>query len=206
MKRTVFLCILVVASIAFATQASAVALFFDAPSTTSLNIDEEVTIEYRMDTEGETQLTSLFVSTFVDPTVLEFVSGTSPGQILFNTSTFEGVARVSQPVNGVPGDDDGRVRAANFATATATGSGISSANQLIATLTFKAVGNGSVSIQALVVLGSDEVTVATVSITESVGTTDSAVITVPEPSSAALALAALGTVAWIKRYSRTAAA
>ncbi len=206
MKRTVLLCILVVGSIAFATQASALHLFFDAPSATNLEIDDEVTITYRLDTEGETQLTSLFVSTFVDPLVLEFVSGTSPGQILFNTSTFEGVARVSQPVDGVFGDDEGRVRAANFATATAAGSGVSSANQSVATLTFKAVGNGTVSIQALVVLGSDEVTVATVSVTDLVTTEDSDVITVPELNSAALALAALGTIGLIRRYSRSAAA
>ena len=126
--------------------------------------------------------------------------------ILFNTSTFEGVARVSQPVDGVFGDDEGRVRAANFATATPAGSGVSSANQSVATLTFKAVGNGTVSIQALVVLGSDEVTVATVSVTDLVTTEDSDVITVPELNSAALALAALGTIGLIRRYSRSAAA
>ncbi|MBW1883823.1 MAG: PEP-CTERM sorting domain-containing protein [Deltaproteobacteria bacterium] len=171
-----------------ASSASALALSLVAMTGTTLNIGENVTMELRLDTEGETNLTSLFASVGNDnPGTFPFVSGTSPGQILFNTSTFEGVARVSQPVADVPGDAPGRVRAASFATSNPTGSGVSSANQLLATLTFIATGLGVANIVPLLIVGSDEVTVNQISVTGSVRIAGPVSITViPEPSTALL--------------------
>jgi hypothetical protein len=181
-----------------ATTASAINLYMGAPSATSLNIGDTFTIQFRMDTEGETQITSVFASVITDENVLAFVSGTSPGTILFNFSTYVGLAKASDPVNGVPGDDAGRVRAASFVTANPAGSGVSGppAGTLLATLTFQAVGAGVTDVSPLLVLGDDEMTIAQISVTGSVTTTPGATITVvPEPGTAllmGLGLAGLG--------------
>jgi hypothetical protein len=203
MKRTALISLFAIASIGFASQASAVAVFFDAPSKTTVAIGETFTINYRLDTQGTTTVTSVFVSAYADPAVLTYVGGTSPGTILFNFSTYAGLARASQPVTGVPGDPVGRIRAANFVTSNPTGTGVANANQLMSTLTFMGAANGQTAIIAQAIVGDDEVTVSQVSITASVGLSDSATITVPEPSAAALTLAAIGTIAMIRR--RTAA-
>jgi hypothetical protein len=207
MKRTASIFSLVIASIALASQASALALFFGPPSATSLAEGETVTIQYFLDTQGETQVTSVFASVIVDPNVLQFVSGDAPGAILFNASTYASLGQVGPPQDGVPGDAPGRVRAASYATSNPLGSDRSNPSQLLVTLTFMAVGPGTVQIQALLELdiNPDEITVATVSVTELVALSDSELITVPEPSSAAMALAALGTIGFITRRSHSAA-
>ena len=170
-----------------ASTASAISLYLHSPITT-IGLGDTVTVELLMDTEGETQVTSVFTSVGNDNSLaLSFTSGTSPGQILFNTSTFEGVARVSNPVDGVPGDAAGRIRAANFATATPTGSGVASAKQLLATLIFTGTQVGDAILAPLAIVGSDEVTVATVSVTGQVSLGEPLSITViPEPGTALL--------------------
>ena len=176
--------------------ASAIAISLGAPSGgTTLNVGDTFTIQLNLDTQGETQITSLFASVFADPSIFTFVSGTSPGQILFNFSSFEGVARVSQPfVLGT--DPAGSVRAASFATANPAGSGQASPSQLLATLTFQATGAGTASIQSLAQPG-DDITVAGVSQVGSVSFGSSAAITVvPEPGTALLmSLGLLGLAA-----------
>jgi len=171
-----------------ASTASAISLSLANPSATTITLGETVTVDLLLDTEGETQITSVFTSVGNDNSfALSFTSGVSPGQILFNTVSFEGVARVSNPVDGVPGDAAGRIRAASFATATVTGSGIASANQLLATLTFTGTEVGFANLVALAIVGSDEVTVATLSVTGDVGLGESIGINViPEPGTALL--------------------
>jgi len=173
-----------------ASSASAIALSLHATSPISVTIGETVTMELRLDTEGETNITSVFASVSNSgPAAFSFTSGTSPAQILFNASIVEGVFRVSQPVDGVPGDAPGRVRAANFATSNPTGSGISSANQLLAKLTFTPDAAGLAYLSPLLIVGSDEVTVNQIDVTSSVRISSSPVrldTAVPEPSTALL--------------------
>ena len=197
MKRIASTGLVVLASVLLlASHASAVAIFFDAPSTTMLSVGQQVTIDVKLDTEGETQMTSVFVSVEVDPAVLEFVEGTSPGAILFNASTFESLSRASQPFVLVT-DPDGAVRAVSFAGL--EGTGIASADQQLASLTFEAVGVGSVAIDSLIQQG-DDVTVSGVSIKDDVVLGSSSTITVPEPASVLMSLSALGTICLIRRY------
>jgi len=166
-----------------ATSAGAINLFFSPPSATELAIGDQFTIELRMDTEGDTQINAVGVSVFADPTLFAFVSGTSPGQILFNIDTFEGVARVSQPFT-LATDPDGLVRAASFAALSP--SGVGSANQLLATLTFQAVGAGSGALTNLLAQG-DDILSNGASVAGSVSSQPSASITVvPEPGTALL--------------------
>lgn len=200
MKRLALIGLIVLTSfLSLATSASAILFFFAAPSSTNPAIGEQITVELRMDTELETQIGSVFVSTFVDDAVLSFASGTSPGQILFNASTFEGVGRVSQPFT-LPTDPPGNVRAASFATLTPPG--VASDDQLLATLTFDVVGEGAVNVVALIELG-DDVTVDGVSQIGLLGFIPSDTITVPEPASMLLSLSALGMV-WMVRRRRVA--
>lgn len=202
MKRLTAIGLIFLVSILFlASSASAINIFFGPPSATNLAPGEQFTVDMFLDTEGETEITSVFVSAEVDPAVLEFVSGTSPGQILFNFSTFEGVGRVTQPF--VLGSDPaGLVRAASFAALTP--SGVASSDELLSTLTFEAVGAGSTPVFGLVAQG-DDVTVSGVSVAGSVTFDPSATITVPEPSSVLLSLSALGTVFLVRRRATTAA-
>jgi PEP-CTERM motif len=184
-----------------AVSASAISMFFSnlqalgGADLNALNAGDQISIQLRMDTEGETQITSVFNSLGVDPGLLSFVSGTSPGQILFNTSTFEGVARVSQPALN-PGDPAGQVRAANFAAAGP--SGVSSANQLLATVIFEAVAGagGTTSVTQIVTVG-DDVTVGGVvsAYTPAAASGPITVLPIPEPGTAllmGLGLAGLG--------------
>ena len=173
-----------------ASTASALSISLSATTPTTILIGETVTVKLYLDTGSETMVTSVFTSVGNDnPSALSFTSGTSPGQILFNTSSFEGVARVSQPTTGVAGDAAGRVRAANFATATPTGSGVSSANQLLATLIFTGDAAGSIDLAPLLVTSGnlDEFTVAHASVAGSVSLGGPVTITViPEPGTALL--------------------
>lgn len=187
-----FIVNLVVAGLLFfgAASASAISLSLNALSPTTINVGETVTIEMRMDTEGETQITSVFTSmSNSNPGALEFTSGTSLGQILFNPSTYQGLGKVGEPQDGVTGDAPGRVRVASYATASPTGSGRANANQLLGTIVFTATAGGTVDIAALLELGTnpDEITVATVSVTGAVGIGAPITITViPEPGTALL--------------------
>jgi hypothetical protein len=173
-----------------ASTASALSISLSATTPTTILIGETVTVKLYLDTGVETQVTSVFTSVGNDnPSALSFTSGTSPGAILMNMSTFEGVPRVSQPTTGVAGDAAGRVRAASFATATPTGSGVSSANQLLATLIFTGDAAGSIDLAPLLVTSGnpDEFTVATVSVAGSVSLGGPVTITViPEPGTALL--------------------
>jgi hypothetical protein len=178
-----------------ASSASAYNVFFNAPSATTIAIGETFTIQMRIDTEGATDTTSIFLSTFADPAVIDFVSGVSPGVALADFSTGEVLARASQPTLD-PGDPPGFVRAASFVTATPTGTGVSNANQLLATLTFIGVDAGSTTIDAIY-SASDTITASQVPVPSgSVGLGSSLVITVvPEPGTAllmGLGLAGLG--------------
>jgi hypothetical protein len=203
MKRTALISLFAIASIGFASQASALELFFGTPSATSIAIDETFTITYMLDTEGETQITSVFTSVDADPAILGWANGdgVSPNTILFNFDTYAGLSLVSQPVTDVPGDPPGRIRAANFVTADPAGTGSSGplAGTVLSTLTFTGVGNGSTAIQAVAIVGEDEVTVAQISVTGSVVLNDSVTITVPEPTAGILSMVAIGTVAFIRR-------
>lgn len=200
MKRLALIGLIVLTSfLSLATSASAILFFFAAPSSTNPAIGEQITVELRMDTELETQIGSVFVSTFVDDAVLSFVSGTSPGNILFNFSTFVGIAKITDPF--VLGTDPlGNVRAASFAALTPPG--VASDDQLLATLTFDVVGEGAVNVVALIELG-DDVTVDGVSQIGLLGFIPSDTITVPEPASMLLSLSALGMV-WMVRRRRVA--
>jgi hypothetical protein len=200
MKRSALISIFAIASLGLASQASAIHVFVANPSATTLNIGDTFSVEYRLDTEGETQMTSIFVSLFGDPSIFRFEKDLSSAQnaILVNLSTFANLGLAVGPTTD-PGDPPGQVRAANFVTSNPAGSGVSNANQLMATVVFTAVGNGVAPIQALVEVGSDEVTVAQVSVTGSVTSSDSVDITVPEPGAAALTMVAIGTVALIRR-------
>jgi hypothetical protein len=174
-----------------ASTASALSISLSATTPTTILIGETVTVKLYLDTGVETQVTSVFTSVGNDnPSALSFTSGTSPGAILMNMSTFEGVPRVSQPTTGVAGDAAGRVRAANFATATPTGSGVSSANQLLATLIFTGDAAGSIDLAPLLVTSGsnlDEFTVAHASVAGSVSLGGPVTITViPEPGTALL--------------------
>jgi hypothetical protein len=180
-----------------ASSASAVNVFLGTPSATSINVGETVSIQFRLDTEGATDVTSVFTSIFADPAVLGFSSGASPLNILYNTSNFEALSRVSQPVAVVDPNDPapvGGVHAANFATPTPTGSGLASANQILASVTFVGVAPGSTVISAAALPG-DTITRSTVAVAYTTGP-DSALITVvPEPGTAllmGLGLAGLG--------------
>ena len=167
-----------------AASASAVSLFFGAPSSDTLQPGESFTITFRLNTEGETNLTSVFASVFADPNVLAFVSGSSPGGLLNSGSPYYNtLGRVSQAF--VLGSDPaGQVRAASFAALEPTGT--ANANQLLTTLTFQAVGAGTVNITNLIAQG-DDITVNGVSIIGQVGLGQSASITVvPEPTTALL--------------------
>jgi hypothetical protein len=182
-----------------ASSASAINMFVSNLSATTVNIGDTFTIQLRMNTEGETHITTVFSSTQTgDPSIVSFVSGVSPGQILFNTSTFEGVGKVQNPSDGVPGDAPGRVRAANFATTNPAGSGVASANQLLSTLTFVATAAGTTTISPLVETGTnpDSISVSQINVTADVSTGPGLSITVvPEPGTAllmGLGLAGLG--------------
>lgn len=166
-----------------AASASAISLFFAAPSSNNLAIGDQFTIELRMDTEGETQLTSVFASVFADPSLFSYVSGVSPASILFNFSTYASLGRVSQPF--VLGSDPaGLIRSASFAALSP--SGVARNNQLLATLTFQAVAAGTASLSSLIAPG-DDVTVSGLSVAGQVQTGSSALITVvPEPTTALL--------------------
>jgi hypothetical protein len=201
MKRASLVSLIAIASIGLASQATAIEVFLGTPSKTTVAIGETFTIQYFLNTEGETQITSVFTSVYADPTIFQFVSGASPLNILYNSMTFEALSRVSQPVAVVDPADPapvGAVHAANFATPTPTGSGVAGTNVVLANLTFMAIGNGVASIEATPVSG-DEVTVATASVIGSVTSADSVPITVPEPGAAALSLVAIGTVGLIRR-------
>jgi hypothetical protein len=192
--------------LAGATSASAISFFFDAPSTNGpLNAGEQFTINYRMDTEGETGITSVFTSTFLDPALFTFVSGSSPGSILFSFATFSGIGKLVDPyVDG--GDAPGTVRSGGFGALSP--SGVASANQLLATLTFEAnevIGDGNAvgAVLGGLIAPGDDVTVNTISVAGDLGPgnfASSQVIqvntVVPEPTTAllmGLGLAGLAT-------------
>jgi len=88
MRRFMMLGLLVGPLLFSATTASAITLYMSAPSSTVLGIGETFTVQLRVDTEGETHITSIFASVQVsNASIIDFVGGTSPGTILFNFST-----------------------------------------------------------------------------------------------------------------------
>jgi PEP-CTERM motif len=153
----------------------------------------------------EPNITTVFGSIAVDPNFLTFLPNPdsfAPGQIYFNLSTFEGIARVSHPALN-PGDPDGVVRAANFAAVSSPG--VTDAEALLATIAFETTGMaGASNIEVIYQIG-DDVTVDGVSQGMAVETATIAaglnvgVITVPEPTSLLLSCASLGSVALIVR-------
>jgi hypothetical protein len=191
-----------------ATSANAYILKFNNLTGTSpvmgvetANVGDIITIQLRIDTEGVTDTTSIFVSAFADPSILSFnpnPASSSPGLALFNGDSGEFLSRVSQPVLGF-GDPPGLVRAGNFATTNAAGSGASNANQLLATLSFTAVGGGDLQIQSVYSgPGGDVITQLQVNTVQPVTTQSSVNIhinAIPEPGTAllmGLGLAGLG--------------
>ena len=166
-----------------AASASAISFFFTNASATEVSPGDPFSIELRMDTQGETDITSVFVSVGSDASIFAFTGGTSPGQILFNTSTFEGIARVSQPFV-LSTDPAGNIRAASFASLSP--SNVSATNQLLATLNFDVRDPGTTVISVFIAIG-DDVTVDGVSVIGSLTFVESVAITViPEPSTALL--------------------
>lgn len=166
-----------------AASASAISFFFNNESATTLLPGDTFSIQLRMDTEGESQITSVFVSVSSDASVFAFTGGTSPGQILFNTSTFEGIARVSQPFV-LSTDPAGNIRAASFAALSP--SNVSATNQLLATLNFDVLDPGTTVISVFIATG-DDVTVNGVSMIGDLTFVESVEITViPEPGTALL--------------------
>jgi hypothetical protein len=181
-----------------ASSASAINVFMGAPSATTLNVGDTFSIQYRLNTEGETHITSIFTSVFADPAIFSYVSGTSPGFILLDPTYGELLSRATQPVpvtNPADPAPVGGVHAGNFATTNPAGSGVASAAQLLATLVFQAIAPGTTVIGAQPVSG-DDLTVSQASVIGEVTWTDSAPITViPEPGTAllmGLGLAGLG--------------
>lgn len=164
------------------TQARAIAIFFDPASLDAFafGIGDQITLDLRLDTEGETDLELVAVSVQVDPNVLSFAGGTAPAQILFDPDTLLGLARLSQPSVSAF-DPRGAVRAASFGAAQP--SGVASSDQLLATLTFDVVGVGSPTMSAFFGQG-DDMIVNGLSVKDSV-TLGSLVIT-PEPGAALL--------------------
>jgi len=172
----------VIGSSLLATQAGAIAIFFDPASVNyfDFGLGDQITVDLRLDTEGETDLELVAVSVQVDPNVLSFAGGTSPPQILFDPDTLLGLGRLSQP-SVIPFDPVGTVRAASFAAAQP--SGVTSSDQRLATLTFDVVGPGLPSMSAFFAQG-DDIIANGVSVKDSV-TLGSLVIT-PEPGAALL--------------------
>jgi len=164
------------------TQARAIAIFFDPASVDyfDFGLGDQITVDLRLDTEGETDLELVAVSVQVDPNVLSFAGGTSPAQILFDPDTLLGLGRFSQP-SVVPFDPEGTVRAASFGAAQP--SGVASSDPLLATLTFDVVGVGLPTMSAFFAQG-DDLIVNGVSVKDSV-TLGSLVLT-PEPGAALL--------------------
>jgi len=99
------------------------------------------------------------------------------------------------------GDPAGQVRAASFAALSP--SGVASASETLATLTFRAIASGTSTVSGLVAAG-DDVTVSGTSVAGSVMFTPSVTITVPEPASILMSLSALGTVALVGWRRRSA--
>ena len=182
--RLILINVLTVGLLLFsAASASAISLFFDAPSSTNLLPGEQFTIDLRLNTEGETQMTSVFASVFADPSLFTFVSGTSPGAILVNFDTFATLSRFSQPFV-LGGDPAGQVRAVSYASLDPVGTSATSA--VVGTLTFVALAPGTINLNFLIAPG-DDVTVNGVSVSGAVGLGQSASITVvPEPTTALL--------------------
>jgi hypothetical protein len=95
MRRFLIHGLLVALVLFHATTASAIHLFLGAVThatnvgndTYTVEWTQPFTVELRMDTEGETHVTSVFASVMTDVSVVRFISGTSPGTILFNFST-----------------------------------------------------------------------------------------------------------------------
>lgn len=162
------------------TQARAIAIFFEPAIDPFPTLGDQITVEMRLDTEGETGLEFVGVSVVVDPTVLSFVGGTSPGQILVDPETLLGLGRFSEP-HVLPFDPAGTVRAANFGAGQP--SGVASSNELLATLTFEVVGSGRPFIRSSLAFG-DDVIVNGVSVKDSV--TLGSVQLTPEPGTALL--------------------
>ena len=168
-----------------ATQAQAIAVFFDPASVRYFDFGpgDQITVDLRLDTEGETGLEFVAVSVLLDPTVLSFAGGASPGQILVDPDTLVGLAQFSQP-SVQPFDPNGTVRAATFGALQPSGvSSVASSDQLLATLTFDFVGAGRPNMSAFFAQG-DDIIVNGVSVKDSV-TLGSLVIT-PEPGTALL--------------------
>lgn len=166
-----------------ATQAHAIAVFFEPASVNyfDFGFGDQITVDLRLDTEGETGLEFVAVSVLVDPNVLSFASGTSPGQILLDSDTLLGLGRISQPSVNPFGDPSGTVQAGAFGAVQP--SGVASSDQLLATLTFDFVGAGRPNMSAVFATG-DAMIVNGVTVNDSV-TLGSLVIT-PEPATGLL--------------------
>jgi hypothetical protein len=182
-----------------ASSASAINVFMGAPSATTLNVGDTFSIQYKLNTEGETHITSVFTSIFADPAYFSYVSGNSPGLILFNPTYGELLSRATQPVprtNPADPAPPGAVHAGTFATTNPDGSSQASASQLLATIVFMAIAPTPGSVIGAQPVSGDDLTVSQASVIGEVTWTDSAPITViPEPGTAllmGLGLAGLG--------------
>jgi hypothetical protein len=183
-RRSLLLATLMSGILLCSAPALAIEIYFGAPSPAGpLDAGEQVVVPLFLDTEGETNIDGVFVSVVADPSLLMFVSGTSPTNILLNFSIFEGLARVREPFELVL-DDLGYVRSSSFVINSLGGSGVSSSAELLATLTFEAVDGvgGDTTIAAVSNFG-DMISVDYVDVSPTVTYGSSANIHVnPEPA------------------------
>ena len=155
-------------------------------------------VQLYLDTQGETAVTSVFASVYADPSTLGYVGGTSPGAILVNGSTYEALARLTQPTAGLGGDPPGIVHAASFATTNSAGTGVADSNELLATLTFVVVAPGFLDLYPVLNTSQDLVTVSQVDVTSSVN-----LVVTPEASVALLSGLGLMGLGWVGRRRRS---
>jgi hypothetical protein len=163
--------------------AQAVSFYFSPPTPAAVSVGETFDVTFRMDTQGETEITTVFISVYANPDLLQFVSGSSPGMILLDWNTLTGIPVIGQPKRRAD-DPPGVIRATNFSAGGP--SGVASADELLATMTFRALGAGTTRILAGA-SADDEVWANGAPITPSIELHPSlAIAIVPEPSMAIL--------------------
>lgn len=174
-----------------------------APSTT-IGVGETIQVTVRATWNGAPGLFGVFSSTTYDSAVLELVSAVS-GANFFRGSLFAGfdpdsnptsLSRFGQNLLRQPGDPLSIIRTVQYGSLTPIDPSGAATGQLVTTLTFKGLANGSTTIQSTEALGDT----GAQGDTDGVGTT--VTITVPEPGAVMAGMMALGTVAGVVAIRR----